>query len=110
VDHQKEQGLKLYSTFVAAGLPAPQMILGGRVEGGTDSAVYVFIAEIVRSLLPMVERFGVWTASDADVATLADRMREEVVAGGGVVQPPPLIGAWTRKQTGPRAMSTLPEG
>jgi SAM-dependent methyltransferase len=92
-----DMGMKLHSTFIAAGLPAPQMILGGRVEGGPESPAYVYIAEIVRSLLPMMERLGVWTAAEADVDTLANRMREEVVVSGGVVQTPPLVGAWTRK-------------
>src|SRR5262245_57868458 len=31
-----EMGMKLYATFIAAGLPSPQMILGGRVGGGPD--------------------------------------------------------------------------
>jgi ubiquinone/menaquinone biosynthesis C-methylase UbiE len=33
------------------------------------------------------------TAEQVEIDTLAQRIRDEVVAGGGVVVPPPLIGA-----------------
>jgi ubiquinone/menaquinone biosynthesis C-methylase UbiE len=92
-----EMGMKLYSTFLAAGLPPPQMIMGGRIGGGPDIPAYSYIAEIVRSLLPAMERFGIWTAAEAGIDTLAQRMRDEAVRGGGVVATPPLVGAWCRK-------------
>jgi len=99
--------MKLYQTFLGAGLPGPQMILGGHIEGGSDAFTYSYIAEIVRSLMPMMEQFGVWTATEAGVDTLAIRMRDEVVAARGVVAPPLQIGAWTRlpQETGPAAQS-----
>jgi hypothetical protein len=31
------------------------------------------------------------------VETLALRLRDEAVAGGGVVVPPPFVGAWARR-------------
>jgi hypothetical protein len=36
-------------------------------------------------------------SGSGDVSFLADRMRDEVVAGGGVVVTPPLVVAWSRK-------------
>src|SRR5262249_58103413 len=51
-----QMGLRLYQTFTKAGLPAPQMIIGARVEGGADSPAYEYAAQTVRSLLPMMER------------------------------------------------------
>jgi hypothetical protein len=36
-------------------------------------------------------------SGSGDVAFLADRIRDEVVAGGGVIVTPPLVGAWSRK-------------
>jgi hypothetical protein len=50
---EPDMGGKLFATFLAAGLPIPQMILAGRVEGGPDSLVYDYYADIARSLLPM---------------------------------------------------------
>jgi ubiquinone/menaquinone biosynthesis C-methylase UbiE len=92
-----DMGSQLYPTFLRAGLPGPEMILAGRVEGGAGSPVYPLIAETVRSLLPMMERLGVATAETVQPDTLATRLKAEVCAGGGVVIPPPLIGAWARK-------------
>lgn len=94
--NEVDMGLHLYETFTAAGLPAPEMLMGGRVEGEPDAQGYLAIAGIVRTLLPAMERFGLWSAAEADVDTLAARMRDEVVAGGGVIVAPPLVGAWTR--------------
>jgi ubiquinone/menaquinone biosynthesis C-methylase UbiE len=94
---ETQMGLKLYQTFLSAGLPAPQMILGARIEGGQNSPAYEYVAQTVRSLLPMVEQFGVAKAEEVQVETLAQRMRDEVTSGGGVIVIPPLVGAWARK-------------
>ncbi len=91
-----DMGSKLYATFLAAGLPAPQMILGGRVEGGAQSPAFELMANTLRSLLPIGERLGVMTARDVEVDTLADRLRQEAVAATACLTPPPLVGAWTR--------------
>jgi hypothetical protein len=61
------------------------------------SIAYLNVAEVVRSLLPLIEKFGVATAAEVNIDTLADRMRDEVVAGGGVVVTPSLVGAWSRR-------------
>jgi len=44
-----------------------------------------------------MEERKIATAAEVDIPTLAQRMRDEVVAGGGVVLSPGLIGAWSRK-------------
>ena len=90
-------GMKLSRYFVDAELPVPQMILGGRIEQGPDSMVYEWIAQLARTLLPIMERTGVATAEEVDIDTLASRMRDEAVALNAVLLPPPFIGAWTRK-------------
>jgi hypothetical protein len=90
-------GLKLPRIFTSAGLPAPETLQGARVEGGSDSPVYAYVAQTTRTLLPLMERTGVATAAEVGVHTLAARLREEVVAADAVVVPPPLLGAWARK-------------
>lgn len=90
-------GLKLRRIFLDAGLAAPAMIQGARVEAGPDSPVYAVVADIVRTLLPLMERTGVATAAEIDIDTLAARARDDVVARDAVVIPPPFIGAWIRK-------------
>ena len=89
-------GSKLFATFLATGLPAAQMIIGGRVEGGLHSPVYDYMATTLRSLLPMMERVGVATAAEVEIDTLAERPRMEAIENQACMMPPPLISAWTR--------------
>jgi ubiquinone/menaquinone biosynthesis C-methylase UbiE len=92
-----DMGSRLFSTYQRAGLPRPEMRLEGRMQGGSGAPAYELLAETVRSLMPMMERLGVATSSEIDVDTLAARLEAEACAGGGVVMPPPMIGAWARK-------------
>jgi hypothetical protein len=71
--------------------------MGARVEGGADSPAYEYMAQTVRSLLPMMEKLGVATVEEVQIDTLARRVRDEVMAGGGVIVLPHLVGAWARK-------------
>jgi ubiquinone/menaquinone biosynthesis C-methylase UbiE len=91
-----DMGGKLLATFLAAGLPAPQMIAAARVEGSAQSPVYDYIAAVLRSLLPMTEQVGVATAAEVDIDTVAERLRSEAVANNTCIVLPPLVGAWTR--------------
>lgn len=92
-----DMGWKLFATFQRAGLPCPEMLLGSPVGGGPDSPMYKHIAETVRSLLPMMEQYGIATAEEVMVDNLADRLRTEMTAAGTVCATPCLIGAWSRK-------------
>jgi len=91
-----DMGWKLFATFRRAGLPSPEMLLGSPVAAGPDSPMYRHIAETVRSLLPMMEHYGVASAEEVMVDNLADRLRVEMTATGTVCATPCLIGAWTR--------------
>jgi len=91
-----DMGSRLFATFRRAGLPAPELVLRGRIEGTPDSPAYAYIADILRSLLPMAERLGVFTAADVQIDTLAERIRAEVLRADAVVVLPSLVGAWTR--------------
>jgi ubiquinone/menaquinone biosynthesis C-methylase UbiE len=93
---QVEMGPRLFSTFLAAGLPLPQMIAAARVEGGPDAFAYDYLAETLRSLLPLMERLGITTAEELDIDTLAERLRNEAIANSACMMLPPLVGAWTR--------------
>ena len=89
-----EMGFKLRGTFLEAGLPEPKMELNAPVGGGPGWGGYEFAAGTLRTLLPLVERFGIATAEEVDVETLAERLREEMVASGGVGKPPEMVSAW----------------
>lgn len=92
-----ELGLEMYSVFLAAGLPGPSMRMDAVIGGGPECPVYELAAEVVRSLLPVMEKLQIATATEADISSLAQRMRDEVVAAKGVVLSPGLIGSWSRK-------------
>jgi 2-polyprenyl-3-methyl-5-hydroxy-6-metoxy-1,4-benzoquinol methylase len=93
---KKLMGLGLYRTFIEAGLPAPQMIMGARVEGSSDSLGYQIVAQVVKSLLPVMEKLGVANEKEVEIETLTQRLRDEVISRGAVIVLPPLVGAWTR--------------
>jgi hypothetical protein len=93
-DARTQLGLELYSIFMAAGLPAPSMRMDAAINGNPDFLAYELLAEVTRSLLPVIEKFKIATAEEVDVCTLARRVRDEVVAVKGVAISPALIGAW----------------
>jgi ubiquinone/menaquinone biosynthesis C-methylase UbiE len=93
---ETRMGLKLYETFVAAGLGGPEMRSESVVGGGEDFEGYDVLAGVLRGIAPLMERSGVASAEEAGLDTLADRLRAEVTAGGGVALTPALVSAWAR--------------
>jgi SAM-dependent methyltransferase len=93
---EPQMGLRLHSVFTAAGLPAPNCRLDATVASGRGHLAYLVATEVVRSLLPAIGKFGIATTEEVNIDTLRDRLEEEVVAGGGVIVSPSLIGAWTK--------------
>lgn len=89
-------GYNLFRHFQNAGLPIPQMELAAGTGGGPDWTGYDYAAETLRSVLPLVLKFGLATAEEVDIDTFGERLRAETVASGGVVKVPDLVGAWVR--------------
>ncbi len=89
-------GLKLYRTYLAAGLPAPALRLDTPIGGGADWPGYAYLAGTVRSLLPFLEHLGTASAEEVEIDTLEERLRAELLAQDGIQILPPLIGAWAR--------------
>ena len=90
-------GIKLFATFIAAGLPGPSMRQESVIAGGVSSSDQVhFEMDVVRALVPEMERLGIATAADVDADTLADRVFAEVSAGNAVIVGRWEIGAWSR--------------
>jgi ubiquinone/menaquinone biosynthesis C-methylase UbiE len=103
-----DMGGKLYRTFLAAGLPAPQMIAAARVEAGPDAFAYAYVAQTLRSLLPVAERTGVATRAEIDVDSLAARLRGEALQNSACTTLPTLIGAWSTTPGVSEARRDLP--
>ena len=91
-------GYHLRKTFLDAGLPEPEMNICAPVGGGPNFPGYDYGAETLRSMLPLILKLGIATEEEVEIDTLAQRLRTDVVASGGVLKTPELVGAWTRKR------------
>jgi SAM-dependent methyltransferase len=96
---EEHMGIKLHAAFVAAGLPPPfvglEAVIGG-TEHNRDGML--LISDLVDTLLPEMERWGVATAEEVDWPTLAERMQKEAASRGSVLVGRCEVGAWTRVQ------------
>jgi SAM-dependent methyltransferase len=87
---------KLHAAFLAAGLSAPTMHMQTFVGGGTRSEKWLgAAAELAATLLPAMEKFGVATAAEVDLAMLVERMSQEVAQNNSVIFWRAEIGAWS---------------
>ena len=89
-------GMRLYSVFLDAGLPAPEMRSDAVVGAAPDWIGYEVIAGTVRSLLPLILKFGIATEQEVAIDTLASRLQVEIVSQRGMGRGPDVISAWTR--------------
>jgi SAM-dependent methyltransferase len=90
-------GIKLHSVFVDAGLPAPTLRMESVIAGGGDCTDHIhFEVDPVRTMLPHIERLGLGTAAEIDIDTYVERVRDELIATGGVIVGRAEIGAWAR--------------
>ena len=95
---EMQMGSKLFSTFLAVGLPPPEVRVEAILRGGANSYDLVnWIVGLVGTLLPSMERLGIVGAADVDLETLAARMTDEIVANASVVMRHLEVGAWCRK-------------
>jgi SAM-dependent methyltransferase len=94
---ETRMGSRLHATFVAAGLPAPTLRLEALAVGGTESISWLrSFKDLIATLLPEIERFGVASASEVGVETLVDRMCAEASASSSVLIGHHQIAAWVR--------------
>lgn len=90
-------GTKLFSTFIAAGLPPPSMQLETLVAGVANNPDPLhLIADLAGTLADAMERLRVAAAAEVGLETLADRMISEATASGSVILGRFEIGAWSR--------------
>ena len=94
-------GAKLFSTFLAAGLPAPRMQLETLISGvPTNTDALDLVSDLAASLAGTMERLGIATTEEIDLETLAERMTREAAENGSVIQGRFEIGAWSRLPAG----------
>ncbi len=78
VSHHINAGSRLIEHFSGAGLPEPELYCEVPVGGGKDSHLYKYMAETLRSLLPLLRELGV-PGQTIGIDTLEDRLRSAVV-------------------------------
>jgi ubiquinone/menaquinone biosynthesis C-methylase UbiE len=92
---EPNMGSRLYDTFSRAGLTA-QMNGYARVAGGETALRFEFMTPSIATLLPGIVAFGVATADEVGIDTLAARFRNDVLAGNHCFIFPRVIGAWAQ--------------
>jgi len=93
---ETRMGTKLFSTFIAAGLPAPSMQLETLVAGVANNADPLhLVADLAGTLASAMERLGVATAEEIGLETLAERMISEAAASASVILGRFEVGAWS---------------
>lgn len=86
-------GPSLFATFCSADLPDSGLALEAPVGGGANSPAFGW-ANLVGTLLPVMERLGITTADAVGVDTLTERLDAEIAAQHGTVMGPLMYGAW----------------
>lgn len=94
-----DMGIGLHKTFVDAGLPPPTMHLESPIGAAKTWAGYRYMATIFQSLLPLLEKYGLATAEEVGVDTLAARIRQEVDTSKRPFFLPPHITAYSTRRS-----------
>jgi ubiquinone/menaquinone biosynthesis C-methylase UbiE len=89
-------GIKLYSTFLAAGLPEPTMRLQAMIGGAKALDEVHFEADLAVTLAAAMDETGVATVDELGADSLVDRIVQEMTANQSVIVGRAVIGAWTR--------------
>jgi hypothetical protein len=89
-------GTGLYATFRQAGLPAPDMLSVTPVGGAPTFPGHEQMVQVLRSLLPLIERNGIANSADIGIDTLAKRLRDDAIANDRVLFLSRIVSAWTR--------------
>jgi SAM-dependent methyltransferase len=94
---ETRMGIKLHSAFVEAELRPPSMRMDAIIGAGSEVSEWLqALADLVRTMLPEVERLGVATAAEVDIETLADRLLRENAIHNSVVVGRTEVCAWSR--------------
>jgi ubiquinone/menaquinone biosynthesis C-methylase UbiE len=87
---------RLHRAFLDAGFPPPTMRMQTMIGDAFSVVEWLrAVADLAIALLPTMEQHGVATSADLGGDTLADRIVQEVAAGGGIVIGRSEIGAWS---------------
>ena len=89
-------GLELYRAFMDAGLPEPSLYLSAPAGGPEMWSGYEYVANSFRSMLPLIEDYGIATSEEVEIETLTERLRREVVLSKRPIVLPLHVTAWAQ--------------
>jgi 2-polyprenyl-3-methyl-5-hydroxy-6-metoxy-1,4-benzoquinol methylase len=93
---ETSMGTILHATFIRAGLKPPKMLLEAVIGSGPEDVDRVhLVTDLVRTLLPDMERLGVARPGEIDIDMLASRVRDEMISLGSTIIGRSEIGAWS---------------
>lgn len=89
-------GLDLNRVFVEAGLPEPAMHLEAPLSGDATWDGIDQVEQALRSILPLIEEYGIANREEVDIDTWSDRVRQEIATIKRPAVMAPHVTAWTR--------------
>ena len=89
-------GLDLNRVFVEAGLPEPVMHLEAPLSGDATWDGIAQVEQALRSILPLIEEYGIASREEVDIDTWSDRIRQEIATAKRPAVMAPHVTAWTR--------------
>ena len=93
VGAHNDMGFRLAETFTSAGLPYPSLRLHAYQDGGPDAVVPRFAAASLKSMIPMLDRYGIASLTEPDIDDMEVAMRAELSSSGGMLSSPLVVGA-----------------
>ena len=87
---------RLVEHFLEAGLPYPHLFCERLVGGGADSPLYGWLAELLHSLQPQLDKMRIIPGDTFTTEGLESRLRDAVVEGRSQIFGPAQVCAWTR--------------
>jgi ubiquinone/menaquinone biosynthesis C-methylase UbiE len=88
-------GSNIGGVFHKAGLPWPRVISFQYAAAGSEGPLWYY-SDLLRTVLPQIERLGLATAGEIDIDTLADRLRVEATTKEITAFLPRWVGGWVR--------------
>ena len=96
-DNYPGMAIELYRAFLASGLNTPEMLLLAPLSGAHHGVAFEWSTESIRSLVPLLEKFGIATADEVDIDTLKDRVRSDCQEHNSLLMLLPMVTAWAKK-------------
>lgn len=87
---------RLVECFESAGLSTPNLFCECPVGGGEASPLYGWLAETMRSVIPLLAQSSVESTKEIDIDTLESRLRQATTLVRGQITVPAQVCAWSR--------------